>query len=128
MRYLILVLAAYLTLLPGATAGTFEARVTVYWRHGSGTDSWTQQGQSASGLELRKGVCAVDPKVIPYGSQVKVCGMTLVAVDTGSDVVKRTASKKLGSNAPVVDVYFDHKREAEQFAATHPHFMLVTVN
>lgn len=106
---------------------TFEARVTVYWRQGSGTDAWTAKGQSSTGAELRHGVCAVDPKVIPYGSRVLVCGMELVAADTGSAVVKRTASKKMGRKSPVIDIFFEKKEDAIRFAESHPHFVMVCV-
>lgn len=53
---------------------------------------------------------AVDPKVIPYGTKLEVMladGTTRIvrAHDTGSDVVKRTASIARGNNNPVFDFY-----------------------
>lgn len=53
---------------------------------------------------------AVDPAVIPYGSMVEVELKngeirTFCAHDTGSDVVKRTASHGRGNQYPVIDFY-----------------------
>lgn len=96
-----------------------EVRLTVYWKEGSGTDGMTARGQSATGISLVEGHCAVDPKIIPYGSEVHLpqIGKTLLCVDTGGDVKKRRASRGL---YPVIDIYFVKKSEALQFASTHP--------
>ena len=71
------------------------ARITVYWaRGGGGTDRYTRQHKSSTGLRLQQGHCAVDPKKIPYGSQVVLPdGTSLSAVDTGSAVRNRKAAR-----------------------------------
>ena len=101
-------------------------RVTVYWKHGQGSDSWTQDGLSATGLPLvdRKSA-AVDPRVIPYGSRIVLpeVGHDLVAMDTGAAVVDRSAARANGSNVPVVDVYFESREDAIRWARENPMFM-----
>src|SRR5882757_2608079 len=47
------------------------ARVTVYWASGGGgSDRWTRRHVCSTGVRLRVGHCAVDPRRIPYGSRV----------------------------------------------------------
>ena len=103
------------------------ARVTVYWHSkGSGANaSW-------KGVPLRDGHCAVDPKKIPYGSQVVFHDAECMAVDTGPDVVNRKASRLCGRsaaerNAIVIDRFFDTKEKALAWAKANPHFMVVQV-
>ncbi len=105
-------------------------RVTVYWKSGKGTDYYTSKGLAATGTRLvNKRSAAVDPKIIPYGSRIILpeAGKELVAVDTGNAVKQRTAAKKLGKDVPVVDIYFDCKKEALEFAKNHPLFMKAVV-
>ena len=103
-------------------------RTTVYWRFGKGADRWTANGQSATGVKLRQGHCAVDPRTIPYGSRIILPnGKTLTAVDTGGAVKRRTAAIKNGKNVPVVDVYFDHKSDAMRYAKSTPMFQAVYI-
>jgi hypothetical protein len=57
----------------------------------------------------------------------------LIAVDTGPAVVQRTAARRSGHTpaqrkAIVVDRYFENRREAHSWAASHPHFMTVRVD
>ena len=103
------------------------ARVTVYWHsEGSGANAaW-------NGARLRDGHCAVDPKKIPYGSQVVFHDADCVAVDTGPDVVNRKAARSYGRsaaerNAIVIDRFFDTKQNALAWAKANPHFMVVQV-
>ncbi|HST10786.1 MAG TPA: hypothetical protein VLL05_10450 [Terriglobales bacterium] len=103
------------------------ARVTVYWHsQGSGANgAW-------NGARLRYGHCAVDPKKIPYGSQVVFHDADCVAVDTGPDVVNRKAARLCGRstaerNAIVVDRYFDTKQDALAWAKANSHFMVVQI-
>jgi 3D (Asp-Asp-Asp) domain-containing protein len=110
------------------------ARVTVYWASGGrGSDRYTRQHKSATGLRLRGGHCAVDPKHIPYGSQVVLPdGTKLAAVDTGTAVQNRKAARKAGHDgyersAVVIDRFFETKRQAIAWANTHPPFMPVRV-
>jgi 3D (Asp-Asp-Asp) domain-containing protein len=110
------------------------ARVTVYWASGGkGSDRYTRQHKCATGLRLRDGHCAVDPRRIPYGSRVVLPdGTSLAAVDTGSAVRNRKAARKSGRtaterNALVVDRFFETKREAMAWERTHPMFMPLQV-
>ena len=111
------------------------ARVTVYWaRGGGGSDRWSRQHKCATGARLREGHCAVDPRKIPYGSQVKLPdGTTLAAVDTGSAVRNRKAARLSGRtnyerNAIVVDRFFETRGEAIRWANRNPQFMSVNVS
>jgi 3D (Asp-Asp-Asp) domain-containing protein len=109
------------------------ARVTVYWASGGrGSDHWSRRHQSSTNVRLRTGHCAVDPRRIPYGSKVLLPDATLVAVDTGRHVVSRKAARRGGRtpserNALVVDRFFETKRQALTWAATHPPFMTVQI-
>src|SRR5437588_3393664 len=110
------------------------ARVTVYWAHGGrGADRYTRQHKSATGLRLRQGHCAVDPKKIPYGSRVVLPdGSALSAVDTGSAVRNRKAARRSGRttperNAVVIDKFFETKRQALAWANSNPPFVSVKV-
>jgi 3D (Asp-Asp-Asp) domain-containing protein len=103
------------------------ARVTVYWpSEGSGRSAaW-------NGAQLRENHCAVDPKKIPYGSNVIFDDAKCIAAGTGPDVVKRKAARWSGRtpgerNAIVVDRFFDSKQRALAWANAHPHFMIVRV-
>ena len=109
------------------------ARVTVYWASGGrGSDSYTRQHKSATGVRLRSGHCAVDPRQIPYGSKVVLSDGVFTAVDTGSALVSRKAARRAGRtpserNAIVIDRFFETKRQALSWANTHPAFMTVQV-
>ena len=101
------------------------ARVTVYWKE----DYYTRRGLTSSGMPLVSGEsAAVDPSIIPYGSTIEIPGYGDVkAVDTGSAVVSRKASRAAGSRAPVIDLYFDKRRAAMEWEASHPPFMTVSL-
>jgi 3D (Asp-Asp-Asp) domain-containing protein len=110
------------------------ARVTVYWaRGGAGSDRYTRQHKTSTGMRLRDGHCAVDPKKIPYGSQVVFPDRTtLLAVDTGTAVKNRKAARKAGRtvnerSALVVDRFFETKGQALAWARRNPAFMPVRV-
>jgi hypothetical protein len=103
------------------------ARVTVYWHsEGSGANAaW-------NGARLRDGHCAVDPKKIPYGSQVVFHDAECVAVDSGPAVVNRKAARLRGRTAAerraiVIDRFFETKQKALAWAKANPHFMVVQV-
>jgi hypothetical protein len=104
------------------------ARLTAYWTE---EDPWTARHESSTGVRLHEGHCAVDPKLIPYGSLVQIPGMgSYVAVDTGSAVISRQAALGSGQNAAqrnalVVDLFFEKRSEAEQFAAHGPSYVSV---
>jgi len=99
-------------------AKTMLVTVTFYWAEGSGTDCWSRAGKSSTGERLREGrSAAVDPKIIPYGSELQIEGVgKRVAHDTGSDVIGRKASRNRGCSVPVIDVFFQNKKDALQFA------------
>jgi 3D (Asp-Asp-Asp) domain-containing protein len=110
------------------------ARVTVYWASGGrGSDRYTRKHKCATGLRLRQGHCAVDPKKIPYGSNVILPdGTSLAAVDTGTAVRNRKAARLSGKtatekNALVIDRFFETKSQALSWANSHPHFIPVRV-
>jgi len=129
MKGIITVLAFFLLFACYAFAGEHStlARVTVYWhREGSGEHaSW-------NGARLREKDCAVDPRKIPYGSEVVFPDATCVAVDSGPAVVDRKAARSCGRNATerkaiVIDRFFDTKQKALAWAKAHPHFMTVRI-
>ena len=105
------------------------ARLTAYWTQ---EDPWTANHESSTGVRLHEGHCAVDPKLIPYGSMVQIPGMgNYVAVDTGSAVISRQAAIGSGQNdaqrnALVVDLFFETRKDAEAFAAHGPSYVAVT--
>jgi 3D (Asp-Asp-Asp) domain-containing protein len=107
------------------------ARITAYW---TDEDYYTSQHLSSTGVRLHEGHCAVDPSLIPYGSVIKIPGMgNYVAVDTGSAVKSREAAIGAAKNASernalVVDLFFENREEAEQFAAHGPTFVAVSWN
>lgn len=65
-----------------------------------GTNSTT-----ATGKEVKEGIIAVDPDIIPLGTEVEIKDMGIfVAEDTGG---------KIKGNR--IDIYFDSKKEAKNF-------------
>ncbi len=106
------------------------ARLTAYWS-GEG-DYYTRHHLSATGVRLHEGHCAVDPKIIPYGSVVQIAGLgNYLAVDTGTAVVSRQAAKEAGHNrqersALVIDLYFESRADGEEFAANGPKYASVS--
>jgi hypothetical protein len=114
-----IVMAVGLVLLSGPTLLALEqsllARVTVYWASGGrGSDRWSRQHICSTGMRLRAGHCAVDPRRIPYGSRVTLPDGPLLAVDTGSAVISRKAARRSGRtrlerNALVIDRFFETK-------------------
>jgi 3D (Asp-Asp-Asp) domain-containing protein len=136
MKRLVLLLLLGVTSAANGFTGdkSLLARVTVYWAQGGhGADQYTRQHKSATGLRLRRGHCAVDPKKIPYGSRVLLPdGTSLSAVDTGSAVQNRKAARRSGHtnyerNAIVIDKFFETKRQALAWANSNPPFVSVKV-
>lgn len=102
-------------------------RVTTYWKNGKGTDKWSKKGISASGVPLvNKISAAVDPKIIPFGSRISIpdLKLNLVAVDTGSAVKNRTASRKNGRNEPIIDLFFYSKYDALNFCKYNKDYLV----
>src|SRR4029079_8711386 len=103
------------------------ARITVYWPVGKGSER-----AFFNGARLVNGHCAVDPKRIPFGSKVIFPDTACLAIDTGPAVISRTAARKCAKTAaqltaPVIDRFFETKKQALAWAAAHPHFMTVRV-
>jgi hypothetical protein len=129
MKWLVTAVGVALFLVAPTFAGEHSAlaRVTVYW-HGEGSGA----NAAWNGARLREGHCGVDPKKIPYGSQVVFHDAECVAVDSGPDVVNRKAARSCGRsaaerNAVVIDRFFDTKQKALAWAKANPHFMVVQV-
>lgn len=86
-----------------------KARITAYWAYPK-QDPWTAKYQSSTGKRLVSGKsCAVDPRIIRYGSKVRIKGKTYIAKDTGTAVVARKASR---GKLPVVDLFFATQKQA----------------
>jgi 3D (Asp-Asp-Asp) domain-containing protein len=104
------------------------ARVTAYW---PGEDYFTNRHRSSTGARLREGFCAVDPRIIPYGSMVQIPGVgNYLAMDTGTAVISRKAARESGHNreersALVIDLYFASRRAGELFTREGPKFAMV---
>jgi 3D (Asp-Asp-Asp) domain-containing protein len=104
------------------------ARVTAYW---PGEDYYTNHKMSATGVRLRPGFCAVDSRIIPYGSVVTVSGVgSFLAMDTGTAVVSRKAARESGHNklersALVIDLYFASRKAAAFFDRNGPKFAMI---
>jgi 3D (Asp-Asp-Asp) domain-containing protein len=91
------------------------ARITVYAPDEPRSDYWTRRRRSATGVRLKPGHCAVDPRRIPYGSTVIVAGRKFLAVDCG------------GFRGWHVDVFFDRWRDAIRFDRSTPDRLPITV-
>jgi hypothetical protein len=128
MRYLLTTFGfAFLFAAPAFSAeNSLLARITTYWP-GEG-----QVRACSNGERLRAGHCAVDPKRIPFGSQVVFPDAACLAVDSGPAVVSRKAARITGRsaaqrNAIVVDRFFESREAALAWERSHPHFMTVRV-
>ena len=87
---------------------TIRARITAYWLGEDGF-GW----KSATGKRLVSGKsCAVDPKLIPYGTTLVVEGKAYHAHDTGTAVVSRKASGK--TRLPVIDLFYATEQQANR--------------
>jgi 3D (Asp-Asp-Asp) domain-containing protein len=101
-------------------------RITVYWARGGNTDYWSSKKKSSTGYTLKQGESiAVDPRIIPYKKEVIIPNVGVVkAVDTGSAVIAKTASN---GKLPVIDVFFENKKDAILFANKYPKVIKVAV-
>jgi len=112
------------------SSGERLGRVTAYWA-GEG-DYYTGHHISATGVHLHGGHCAVDPRIIPYGSVVVVDGVgKFLAVDTGSAVVARKAARKAAHTseerkALVIDLFFESRKAGEAFVANAPKYAFIS--
>ena len=101
-------------------------RLTVYWAKGGDTDADSRRLRSSTGYTLKQGdSIAVDPRIIPYDSEVIIPNVGLVrAVDTGTAVKNKVASS---GRLPVIDVFFTNKTDALRFANNNPKIVKVAV-
>lgn len=98
-----------------------KVRLTYY----SGQSKWgrkTSTGKMSQHLKT----CAVDPKIIPYGSTVKIpsMGLTLKAVDTGPAVVRKTASR---GKLPIVDIFVNSQADIRRLNSKNPNHVTVYI-
>jgi 3D (Asp-Asp-Asp) domain-containing protein len=100
--------------------------LTVYWAKGGDTDKDTARKKSSSGTRLREGVSvAVDPRLIPFYKRLYIPNLGIrVAHDTGTAVKLKKAS---GGKLPVIDVFFEKKKDAMNFAYNNPKIVTVSV-
>lgn len=92
---------------PKKPAKKIKVRLTAYW---IGQDPDTSKFRSSTGYTLKSGkTCAVDPKIIPYGSTVIIDGKEFKAIDTGTAVIAKKASR---GKLPVVDLFYKTERQA----------------
>ena len=87
---------------------TIKARITAYWL---GEDEFGYKSSTGKRLVSGKS-CAVDPRLIPYGTKLVIEGKTYHAHDTGTAVISRKASGK--SRLPVVDLFYASERQARR--------------
>jgi 3D (Asp-Asp-Asp) domain-containing protein len=102
------------------------ARVTYYWPGNGG-----QVGRiTSTGVRAECGKsAAVDPRIIPYHTRIHIpeMGKTLVAVDTGPAVRRRTASRRLGKDYIVIDIFCQNRAEAYRRIRKYPMFMEIKI-
>jgi 3D (Asp-Asp-Asp) domain-containing protein len=87
---------------------TIKARITAYWL---GEDKFGYKSSTGKRLVSGKS-CAVDPKIIPYGTTLLIEGKAYHAHDTGTAVISRKASGK--TKLPVVDLFYATERQARR--------------
>jgi len=91
-----------------------EVWITAYWSFPK-QDKWTARRQcSIPDVKLTEGEhVAADPRIIPYGSKIKLPdGTVREVVDTGKDVKRKKASK---GKYIIIDVYFVNKDDADEW-------------
>ena len=73
---------------------------------------------TSTGAVARQGVTiAVDPEVIPYGTEVRIGGHTYIAQDTGGDI---TGNR--------IDVYFSNHEDALEYGRKHDEVFIMPQN
>ena len=95
--------------------GTRVARITVYAPDEPRGDYWTRRRKAAIGVRLRDGHCAVDPRLIPYGSTVIIHGKRYLAVDRG------------GFRGWHIDIYFERWRDAVCWTRSEPDYLPIQI-
>jgi len=87
---------------------TIKARITAYWL---GEDEFGYKSSTGKRLVSGKS-CAVDPRLIPYGTTLLIEGKAYHAHDTGTAVISRKASGK--TKLPVIDLFYATERQANR--------------
>ena len=87
---------------------TIKARITAYWL---GEDEFGYKSSTGKRLVSGKS-CAVDPKIIPYGTTLLIEGKAYHAHDTGTAVISRKASGN--TKLPVIDLFYATERQAKR--------------
>ena len=105
---------------------TVKVRLTTYWAKGGETDKDSAKKHSYTGATLKEGVSvAVDPRLIPFFKRLYIPNLGLrVAHDTGTAVKDKKASK---GKLPVIDVFFEKKKDAMEFAYNGPKIVTVSI-
>jgi 3D (Asp-Asp-Asp) domain-containing protein len=117
------------TFIPKTNSKDFKVltvRLTVYWARGGDTDRDSARKKSSTGYTLKQGESiAVDPRIIPYTKEVIIPNVGLVkAVDTGTAVKEKKASN---GKLPVIDIFFENKKDAMSFAYNNPKVVKVAI-
>lgn len=104
-----------MTAAGGAGAGTSQAAKKPSYRLKVDAVAYHLKGRTALGIRTRKGVVAVDPKVIPLGTKLHVPGYGPgIAADVGTAIKGRiidlwmpnhAAARKWGRRTVVITVY-----------------------
>lgn len=104
-----------------------KVRLTAYWSKPH-EDYWTSKGKSSSGAKLVSGKsCAVDTRIISYGSKIKIKDRVFTASDTGSAVSSRKAESGKRLKLPIIDLYFSSKAIAEKEMAKLGKYAVVEI-
>jgi len=104
-----------------------KVRLTAYWSKPC-EDYWTSKGKSSSGAKLVSGKsCAVDTRIISYGSKIKIKDRVFTANDTGSAVSSRKAESGKRLKLPIIDLYFSSKAIAEKEMAKLGKYAVVEI-
>jgi 3D (Asp-Asp-Asp) domain-containing protein/peptidoglycan hydrolase CwlO-like protein len=101
---------------PGITlTGEWEMVATAYFAFGSGGNDINGNGITATGLRARKGIVAVDPRVIPLGTKLFIPGYgEAIAADTGGWIKNNR-----------IDLCFDTLAECYGYGRRHIRVYLV---
>lgn len=104
-----------------------KVRLTAYWSKPQ-EDYWTSKGKSSSGAKLVSGKsCAVDTRIISYGSKIKIKDRVFTANDTGSAVSSRKAENGKRLKLPIIDLYFSSKAIADKEMAKLGKYAVVEI-
>jgi 3D (Asp-Asp-Asp) domain-containing protein len=96
-------------------SGEWEMVATAYYAFGKGGNDINGNGITATGLRARKGIVAVDPRIIPLGTKLYIPGYgEALAADTGGWIKNYR-----------VDLCFESLEECFQYGRRKIHVYLV---